>query len=139
MPFRKGDPKPPGSGRKAGQPSKTQVRRPAPAIIISNGISGQRSALAKDVASRLEELRCDPIEGLARLALDAKIDPAIRRLCFSDLMKYVYPQRRSVEFSGQINTVGVTIDGTSALRALEDRILGIRQRLAAAQPVVGSE
>lgn len=128
MPFVKGTPKPPGSGRIKGKPPAPKPPPKVLTITVSRGIT-----LSNDVRARLEEIGCDPVAGLATMALDERVDAGIRRLCFADLMKYVYPQRRSVEFSGQINTVGVTIDGNSALRALEDRIAGIRERLAIAQ------
>jgi len=40
---------------------------------------------------------CDPIEGLARIALDPEIRPELRVRCFAELAQYVYPKRKAVE------------------------------------------
>lgn len=78
MPFTKGQPRPNGAGRKKGSPTK----------------------LSKEVASRLEALGCDPIEGMARVANDNTVEVAIRVRCYAELAQYVYPKRRATEHSG---------------------------------------
>ena len=75
------------TGRKPGTP-KTGGRK--------QGVPNKRTAA---VAERLRELHCDPLEGLVRLAMDEKLDPALRGRMYSELCKYVYPQRRAIEHS----------------------------------------
>jgi hypothetical protein len=78
MPFHSGEPKPPGSGRKAGTSNK----------------------VSKEVAERLAELGCDPIEGMAMLALDPKNPPELRGRMFAELAQYCYNKRKSMEVCG---------------------------------------
>jgi len=70
--------KTPGSGRKKGTPNK---------------VTGT-------VRERLAALGCDPIDGLAAIASDTKVDVAVRRQAYSDLAKYSYPQLKALEISG---------------------------------------
>jgi hypothetical protein len=78
MPFARGTPKPPGSGRKKGTPNR----------------------ITREAAERLEDLGCDPIEGMARLAGDTKNTPELRGRMYAELAQYVYPKRKAVEHSG---------------------------------------
>jgi len=41
--------------------------------------------LAKDVRTKLEEMGCDPISGLAAIAMDENSDPALKAHCFGKL------------------------------------------------------
>ena len=54
-----------------------------------------------EISARLAELSCDPIEGMARLAMDSKNTPELRGRMFSELAQYVYPKRKAVEVSAQ--------------------------------------
>jgi hypothetical protein len=53
-----------------------------------------------DVIDRLQELRCDPIEGMAKIALDPQNPVELRARMFSDLAQYVAPKRRAIDHSG---------------------------------------
>ncbi len=77
MAFVKGTPKPAGSGRKKGQICR----------------------LAADVRTKLQEMGCDPIEGLARIGMAAEADGelAVASHCFGRLSKFCYPELRAVE------------------------------------------
>ena len=79
MPFVKGQPRPAKAGRKPGSPIK---------LIRST------------VTSILESMNCSPVENLAKIANDEKVEVNIRRAANSDLMRYCYPQLRSIEHSG---------------------------------------
>ena len=57
-----------------------------------------RATLA--VAERLAALGCDPIEGMARLALDPTNAPELRARMFAELAQYVAPKRKAIEASG---------------------------------------
>ena len=65
-------------GRKAGTPNK-------------------RTA---EVADRLESLGCDPIEGLARIAMDESNSVEIRLRAYSELAPYVAAKRKAMDLSG---------------------------------------
>lgn len=94
MPFVKGTPKPPGSGRKKGSINK----------------------LALTVASKLEELGCDPIEGMALIAADRNCPRDVRVKCYAELAQYVYPKRKAVEHSGPGGgAIPIDVSGTKLL------------------------
>ncbi len=107
MPFVKGMKKVAGSGRKVGTPCK----------------------LASDVRARLQELGCDPIEGMAKLAMDEKTPVAIAQRCHAELAQYVYPKRRAVEISGIDGAAIEVNDNSSAIESLKARIAGIASRI----------
>ena len=62
-------------GRKAGTPNK------------------KKSAIKE----RLEELGCDPLEGMVKIAQDESVDEAIRVKVLIELCRYIYPKVRPVE------------------------------------------
>ena len=66
-----------------------------------------------EVAERLAALGCDPIEGMAMLAMDPVNPPELRGRMFAELAGYVAPKRKAVEFgSGEqqqvIFNLGIT-------------------------------
>lgn len=50
-----------------------------------------------ELAEKLQALGCDPIEGLARLAMEEKTAPELRVRCYAELAQYVHPKRKAVE------------------------------------------
>ena len=62
-----------------------------------------------DVIERLDEFGCDPIEGMAKIALDPQTPIELRARMFSDLAQYVAPKRRAVEHSPSDGTGNLTI------------------------------
>jgi hypothetical protein len=50
-----------------------------------------------EVTERLAELGCDPIEGMARLAMDSANTPGLRGRTYSELAGFVAPKRRAVK------------------------------------------
>jgi hypothetical protein len=58
------------------------------------GTPNRRTA---DVVARLKILGCDPIEGMARLAMDLENAPELRGRMFSELAQYVAPKRRALD------------------------------------------
>lgn len=75
MPFTQGMKRPANAGRKRGSPTK-------------------RTA---EVRERLAALNCDPIEGMARIALNKRVDVGIRAGMYKELAKYVAPQLRAMD------------------------------------------
>lgn len=103
----KGSKKTPGSGRKKGTPNLRNFE------------------FRKSVLEKLIELKCDPIEGLARIAKDTKVKTNIRARCYSDLAQFVYPKILRTEVSGvDGNAIKVehTGDGLERLTGLLDRL-----------------
>ncbi len=62
-------------GRKAGTPNKQTA----------------------ELVERLEALGCNPIEGMAQLALNVENTPELRGRMFAELAGYLYPKRKAVE------------------------------------------
>lgn len=68
----------PGSGRKKGSPNKR----------------------TKTIEEKLASLKCDPIEGMARIALDESNDIQIRAQMLKELAQYVAPKRAAMQHTG---------------------------------------
>jgi len=62
-----------------------------------------------NVMERLDELGCDPIEGMAKIALDPQNPIELRARMFSDLAQYVAPKRRAIDHSGSEGTGPIEI------------------------------
>lgn len=58
---------------------------------------GTPNKLTKAVIDRLAELKCDPIEGMARIAQDESAPVDVRARMFAELAQYVAPKRNAVE------------------------------------------
>ena len=78
MGFQKGHAKV--GGRKAGVP---------------NRING-------DVRALLDDLGCNPVLGMARIAMDDSVDIRIRMRLLAKLMRLVYPPLKAVEYPGAV-------------------------------------
>lgn len=74
------------------------------------------------VTERLEALGCDPIEGMALLAMDPANSPDLRGRMFAELAQYVAPKRKAVEIgSGDHNRVTFALNvGRAPAGALPD-------------------
>jgi hypothetical protein len=78
MAFQRGKPRPENSGRKKGTPnSATQA-----------------------IEDKLRELGCDPIEGMAKIAMDEDNAPELRGRMFAELAQFVFPKRKAIEYGG---------------------------------------
>ena len=73
----KGLGKVPGSGRKRGTPNRRTAQ----------------------VHELLLALKCDPITGMARIAMNAKNPPDLRGRMYSELAQYLFPKRKALEVS----------------------------------------
>lgn len=49
------------------------------------------------VEARLAALGCDPIRGMADLAMDEDLPPELRGKMYSELAKYIAPQRKAID------------------------------------------
>ena len=66
---------------------------------------GALNKRTRDVIDKLSALRCDPIAGMARIALDKKNPVELRAKMFAELAQYVAPKRKAVEHSAQPGTI----------------------------------
>ena len=62
--------------------------------------AGTPNKATADLKERLIELGCDPIEGMARIAMNTRAPLAVRAKMFAELVQYVYPKRKAVEHTG---------------------------------------
>ena len=53
------------------------------------------------VAETLEALGCDPIQGMARIAMDESQPMQLRATMFRELAQYVAPKRKAIEVTGE--------------------------------------
>jgi hypothetical protein len=86
--------------------------------------------LTADARQRLEELGCDPLEGMATIAMDPKAPEELRGRMFAELAQYVYPKRKAIDHTV---TGGSAINvNLSATETLISRINSIASRAAEA-------
>lgn len=73
---------------------------------------GTPNKRTQDVIERLEALGCDPIEGMAKIAMDKKEPTELRAQMFKELAQYVAPKRKAVERTevGMVETIVVLPD-----------------------------
>jgi len=89
-----------------------------------------------DVIDRLEQLNCDPIEGMAKIAMDEANPPELRGRMFSELAQYTCPKRRAVEHSGEgSGEISISWMNTTDVRSLSSAELTdqLLQRIAAGE------
>ena len=60
-------------------------------------VSGTPNKKSHELAEKLEELGCDPIEGLARIAGDPATKPELKMRCYAELAQYIHPKRKAVD------------------------------------------
>jgi hypothetical protein len=62
---------------------------------------GCKHKINRDIIGLLDQLNCNPIEGLAKIANDERVDPATRAAAFSRIARFVHPELKSIEVSGK--------------------------------------
>ena len=62
-------------------------------------VAGTPNKRTQDVIERLALLGCNPIEGMARIAMDEANSPELRGRMYAELAQYVAPNRKAVEHS----------------------------------------
>ena len=55
----------------------------------------------QEVIDKLAALDCDPIEGMARIAMDDTNTPELRGRMYGELAQYIAPKRKAVEFAAE--------------------------------------
>ena len=60
-------------------------------------IKGTPNKKTEELAQRLAEIGCDPVEGMAIIAMDDANPPELRGRMYAELAQYLYPKRRATE------------------------------------------
>ncbi len=70
---------------------------------------GSKNKHTLAVIDRLEVLGCDPIEGMAKIAMDEGADPSLRAQMYKELAQYIAPKRKAAEMQaeGQLSLVDI--------------------------------
>lgn len=73
-------------------------------------VAGTPNKRTKDVIDRLAALGCDPIEGMARIAMDVSNPVEIRGRMYAELAAYLFPKRRAVEVGENVQPIMFNIN-----------------------------
>ena len=66
-------------------------------------IKGTPNKRTLDIQQRLDDLGCDPIVGMAKLAQDENNPPELRGRMYSELAQYIAPKRRAIEVAAEVD------------------------------------
>ncbi len=86
-----------------------------------------------EVSQRLEGLGCDPIAGMALLAMDPANSPELRGRMYAELAQYVAPKRKALEMTAEHQEPVIFQLGIPA-RRVEPAIEGGRETTAVEAP-----
>ncbi len=64
----------------------------------AKGTPNKKSAEVRDL---LLSLGCDPVTGMARIAMNTTNPPELRGRMYSELAQYMWPKRKAIEVSGE--------------------------------------
>jgi hypothetical protein len=64
--------------------------------------AGTPNKRTQTVTERLEALGCDPVQGMARIAMDETVDLSIRAQMYKELAQYVAPKRKALDIGGGV-------------------------------------
>jgi hypothetical protein len=79
--FKPGDPRPIGAGRKPGQQNKATT----------------------ELAERVRAIiGCDPLEALAKIAVDEEVSPGLRTRALAEVVQYIHPRKRATEVTAEV-------------------------------------
>ena len=59
--------------------------------------AGTPNKRTTELSERLEALGCDPIEGMAQIAMDQANPPELRGRMYAELAGYLFPKRKATE------------------------------------------
>lgn len=81
---------------------------------------GTPNKKTEDLQEQLRLLNCDPVEGLATIAMNPVTPDELKVTIFKTLLEYVHPKRKALEVSGPNNSRLLTIeDYDELLRGVE--------------------
>jgi hypothetical protein len=64
---------------------------------------GTPNKVTQEIVEKLQALGCDPIEGMARIAIDPDSKPELRLRAYVELAQYVAPKRKALEMCGDLD------------------------------------
>ena len=64
---------------------------------------GSKNKRSQEIQDRLEDLDCDPIEGMAMITADPTTSPELKFQCFKELARYVAPKRKAMDMNQTID------------------------------------
>lgn len=59
--------------------------------------AGTLNKRTTELSERLESLGCDPIEGMAQIAMNGSNPPELRGRMYAELAGYLFPKRKATE------------------------------------------
>ena len=77
-------------------------------------VAGTPNRRTQDVIERLALLGCDPIEGMARIAMDMTTPVEVRARMFAELAGYVAPKRKAIEHAALTGGIQIVLSPTEA-------------------------
>lgn len=89
--------------------------------------TGGHHKVTSDIRALLDGLGCNPVEGLARIAMDEANPVEVRRRAFADVARYIHPQLQSVAVSGP-DGGPVQTESANPRELLFERIEELRRR-----------
>jgi hypothetical protein len=72
-------------------------------------LKGTPNRRTAEVAERLAVLGCDPIEGMARIAMDTSNAPELRGRMYAELAQYVAPKRKALDLNDTAQAVTIQL------------------------------
>ena len=73
------------------------MSRPPGLAKTGGRVPGTPNKQTDALIRKLHALGCDPLEGLALIALDPQTDVALKVRCFAELAQYIYPKRKAID------------------------------------------
>lgn len=80
-------------------------------------VAGTPNRNTQALLEKLDRMGCNPIEGLAKIAVDPATTTDLKVRCFAELAQYIYPKRKAVDFSLDESPVRVVIESIGPLRS----------------------
>lgn len=77
----------------------------AKGIKTGGRVAGTPNKRTADIQLLLDDLNCNPIEGMARIAENEEHDISIRFSAYRELAQYVAPKRRSIDISASVEVL----------------------------------
>lgn len=71
--------------------------------------------MTRDVSAKLEQMDCDPILGMARLAKNVRNTPELRGRMFAELAQYLHAKRKAIELTGKDGAALIPLEMVDAI------------------------
>jgi hypothetical protein len=81
---------------------------------------GTPNKRSQTVTEKLEALGCDPIAGMARIAMNTKNPIELRAQMFKELAQYIAPKRKAIELHEEIPAQSFVIRAPAGCESIEE-------------------